>query len=435
MHALLILSGGNDMNKRLFTVLLSAVMLFTGIPLQGMAADNDEPAVTLNLDASENEIFKDGSVNEITDAMLSYTVKNLIIEGGTNLNITVGDELSTIRYSVIGTDKAVHKEHFPIEVISSNPASVEVVVIGGDEVKIKALRPGTSFVTLILCGKTKTVKVNVKAPITNYSLLYPSIDLAVGNQVKPYVILNEVTDDILIWKSEDPKICSVDKNGFLKGTGEGETTITVYPVSNPAYKSELLVKVGPKPSDSVKLEYLDVFYKGSPYLSVGEKANLFINTPSSKSGFETGKIKIKVKGKGVIKIDQQGHITARKPGVATVSVWSGKKKVSGDIKINVTSNHIKLFKLNKTKYTVKKGHKFNMKLKVNPGPGKGKQNYVDWTIVAGENDVLAPAEGAWRSGSGCSLIGKGKGKAVVKVKILDMSLGRYYSDYYVVEVK
>lgn len=439
MHALLILSGGNDMNKRLFTVLLSAVMLFTGIPVQGMAADNDEPAVTLNLDASENEIFKDASANGITDAMLSYTVKNLILEGaglnGANLNIAVGDELSTIKYSVIGTDKAVHKEHFPVEVISSNPASVEVVEKGSDEVKIKALRPGTSFLTFILCGKTKTVKVNVKAPIKNYSLMYPSIDLAVGNQVKPYVILNEVTDDSLIWKSEDPKICSVDKNGFLKGTGEGETKITVYPASNPADKKELLVKVGPKPSESVKLEHVDVSYKGSTYLTVGEKANLFINTPSSKCGFETGKLKIKVKGKGVIKVDKEGHITARKPGVATVSVWSGKKNLSGDIKINVGQNHMKLFKLNKSKYTVKKGHKFNMKLKVNPGPGKGKQNFVDWTIVAGENDVLAPAEGAWRSGSGCSLIGKGKGKAVVKVKILDMSLGRYYSDYYVVEVK
>ena len=427
------------MKKRLFTVLLSAVMLFTGIPVQGAAADIDEPGVTLNLDASENGLGKDASTNEITDAMLSYTVKTLILEGaalnGANLNITVGDEPSTIKYSVIGTDKAVHKEHFPVEVISSNPASVEVAEKGSEYVKIKALRPGTSFLTFILCGKTKTVKVNVKAPITNYSFMYGNVYLAVGKQLKPYMILNEVTDDSLIWKSEDPTICSVDKTGFLKGTGEGETKITVYPASDPANKKELLVTVGPKTSESVKLEHIDVFYKGSQYLSVGEKANLFMYTPWNKCGYDTAKLKIKVKGKGVIKVDKEGHITARKPGVATVSVWSGNKNISGDVKINVAANHIKLFKLNKSKYTVKKGHKLKIKLKVNPGPGKGKQNFTDWTIDKGENDILAPDSGAWRSGSGCTLIGKSKGKAVVKVRLLDPTLGIYYFDYCIVEVK
>ena len=135
--------------------------------------------------------------------------------------------------------------------------------------------------------------------------------LSVGKKYKPSVRVAAPTNDTFVWKSNDTKVCKVDKYGVITGKKEGFATVTVSSKMDPKQQRTIKVWVTPKNKTKKNIDNATIVYTGESNLYVGSMGYITagIQTKSDGVGFTSADIKFKSEGTGKVKIDKAGHIT------------------------------------------------------------------------------------------------------------------------------
>ncbi|MDY2820436.1 MAG: Ig-like domain-containing protein [Hominisplanchenecus sp.] len=174
-----------------------------------------------------------------------------------------------------------------------------------------------------------TAKTDVQAiaklkPII--SLNVKSLPLKVNQSTKAVKVTKMTEgDSIVSWKSSNPKIISVSKNGTIKGRRVGKARVTVTLKSN--LSASVVIQVQKKPVTTSKITVSAKSLK----LKVRQKKKLETAvTPLTSSQ----KVTYQTSDKKIVTVTKKGVIRGRKAGKAKITVRSGKKKVV--VKVTVT---------------------------------------------------------------------------------------------------
>lgn len=241
---------------------------------------------------------------------------------------------------------------------SSNPEIASVQSESGN-VTIKGVAPGTATITATMSsGATTTITVNVVSLSTELKFTEERKTVAVGTQTSVSLIKTpENTTEGIEFTSSDETIAKVDQNGVVTGIAKGEVTITAKgKISGVSAGITITVTV---PSTGVKIvtEYASekkiYLVKGSSYQL---QYKLLPEETTDKVSFTTNKKKI-------ANVSEDGTISAKKKGNATITVKteSGKKatikvyvvsKEKNAKKIKIKTSSIKVGKTVKLKYSI-----------------------------------------------------------------------------------
>ena len=152
------------------------------------------------------------------------------------------------------------------------------------------------------------------------------------------LISNAPTGGVLIWTSSDNNVATVDGNGVVSGINFGTATITAtYTHTNgQVYYDDCVVTVS-KGNQNVPISSVN-FQEGEVLISIGDTFNLpVIINPSD--GYVTN-VKYESTNPQVLEVDQNGKITAKNEGTATVSLDYNDGHFKDQIVVNVVKERV-----------------------------------------------------------------------------------------------
>mgnify|MGYP004504129031 CR=1 FL=1 len=195
------------------------------------------------------------------------------------------------------------------------------------------------------------------------TLNHKNLTLKKGKNVKLKVTFSpEQCKETLTWKSENPKVVTVDKNGTLKVVSYGKTRIQV--TSKSGLKAFCKITVSKVKAQKTQLDRKNItLYKNkSCKLKLSVKPNSF-----------TEKVVWKSSNAKVAAVSSDGTVMAKGRGKAVITVTVGKTKAS--CKVTVKSLPVNSLKLNKSKITLDKGKSYTIKAYLSP---KKTTEKVSW---------------------------------------------------------
>jgi hypothetical protein len=147
----------------------------------------------------------------------AYEVTNPPYVNKTSLNMYVGDEVQ-LTASPVGENFVWSSENEEIASVSRTGL-------------VKALSEGLSSVAVKSSGDEVKVDVRVRTfiPLTDISLSVASMRLYIGDkaQIWAYSVPDNASDVTLAWRSENPDVATVDKNGLVTAVAKGVTTLAI----------------------------------------------------------------------------------------------------------------------------------------------------------------------------------------------------------------
>lgn len=237
--------------------------------------------------------------------------------------------------------------------ISSNP---EIAMVDKTTGMITALKEGTVEITATtntLNGKTGepftatatvVVKENHFTPEMGESISFGELEVLLKGQrfdlndvLNLQVIIEEhaVTDDIYIeWNSSDEEIASIEQSGIVYGVKTGEVTITANITAiNGAGEAETYEATAALEVKEIPLETI-AFDKVITEMQVGatDKLNVIYNPENTTDDRNI----IWISSDNVVLSVDNGVITAKKTGIATITAHVGEQKVSCEITVKDT---------------------------------------------------------------------------------------------------
>ena len=175
-----------------------------------------------------------------------------------------------------------------------------------------------------------------KIPVESIEVVNPGdIVLNYGGEkgkVNVYVKPEDATIKDLVYKSEDETVAKIDEYGNITPVGEGETTITVYSKDDPSKRDTVTVKV--------KVPVTDITVDEKEFeLKPGNTKELNVTVNPEKA--TNKKIIYESDNEESVTIDENGIITAKKDGTATITITSvdnpdAKETVTVTVKTPVT---------------------------------------------------------------------------------------------------
>lgn len=194
----------------------------------------------------------------------------------------------------------------------SSDVSVATVDAYGN-VKAEGNGEATVFVSSSDGGFTAYCNVNVGTPVTGISLDPREFTLeTIGSSftVKPVISPEDASDLGVVWESADTKVVSVASDGTVTAIGPGTTTVTAT-TNDGSFTSNCVVSVK-SPAQHVSLD------KTSLKLLEGESGKLTATVYPLNSTQKT--LTWVSDHPDVASVDNEGNVTARKAGAATVTV-------------------------------------------------------------------------------------------------------------------
>lgn len=179
--------------------------------------------------------------------------------------------------------------------------------------KVTAVAAGETLITAKSSnGLTAVCKVKVNQPVGSIELNYTEYDLPVGDELELEVTFDndDVTNKKVKWKSSQPSIATVDKNGVVKGKKGGVAIITVTADEN-GVQANCVVTVQ-EPISEIKLN--KTAYNLGYHKSFLLKATLKTNSATNKV------LKWSSSKNSVVSVNKSGQIYGKKPGYATIKV-------------------------------------------------------------------------------------------------------------------
>lgn len=178
--------------------------------------------------------------------------------------------------------------------------------------KVTANKPGkTTIIVKDKDGNRAEVEVVVTAkpspdPDKEIQLSTSKKEMTVGEKFKPGVIQGKPVK----WESSNNNIVTVDKEGNITAVGKGKATVTAIDKDGNKAIIEITVKDLP-----IKVSETNIT------MNVGDKQTIGVIQGSAS--------KWEVKPSGIVSVNQNGEVTALKPGKATITVTDeyGNKEI------------------------------------------------------------------------------------------------------------
>lgn len=238
----------------------------------------------------------------------------------------------------------------------SSDVSVATVDAYGN-VKAEGNGEATVFVSSSDGGFTAYCNVKVGTSVTGISLDPREFTLeTIGSSftIKPVISPEDASDLGVVWESADTKVVSVASDGTVTAIGPGTTTVTAT-TNDGSFTSNCVVSVK-SPAQHVSLD------KTSLKLLEGESGKLTATVYPLNSTQKT--LTWVSDHPDVASVDNEGNVTARKAGAATVTVKVAEK-VTAVCKVTVTSR-VTGISMSETTVELKPGEKHQLEATVLP---------------------------------------------------------------------
>ena len=222
---------------------------------------------------------------------------------------------------------------------TSNKPKVATVTAKG---KIKAVGIGTATITIkAKDGSNKSVKVNVtvkEISVKGITLTPADKTLNTGESVtlSAAVTPKNAANKGVTFKSSNSEVASVDGTGKVTGVGKGNATITVTSKSNTKIKATAAITVQDVLVSAIKLESEELEMK------TGESKKLI--TTVLPENATNKNVTYTSDNETVASVDQEGEITAKAAGKATITVKSadGNKSTACEVTVKAVLVGIKI---------------------------------------------------------------------------------------------
>lgn len=238
----------------------------------------------------------------------------------------------------------------------SSDVSVATVDAYGN-VKAEGNGEATVFVSSSDGGFTAYCNVKVGTSVTGISLDPREFTLeTIGSSftIKPVISPEDASDLGVVWESADTKVVSVASDGTVTAIGPGTTTVTAT-TNDGSFTSNCVVSVK-SPAQHVSLD------KTSLKLLEGESGKLTATVYPLNSTQKT--LTWVSDHPDVASVDNEGNVTARKAGTATVTVKVAEK-VTAVCKVTVISR-VTGISMSETTVELKPGEKHQLEATVLP---------------------------------------------------------------------
>lgn len=150
------------------------------------------------------------------------------------------------------------------------------------------------------------------------------------------------------WFSTDPKIASVDNEGWIVGNSPGECTITVQSVNNPDVMARIKVTVLDNNVSEIQLTTYEVTM-GIGHEIMPIVTMLPANTPDKREIWTSSNEKIAT-------VQPDGMIKGVSPGECIITVQSAANpKVKAEVKVIITDNRVNKIELDFYEVTIRVG--------------------------------------------------------------------------------
>ena len=278
------------------------------------------------------------------------------------------------------------------EWVSSDTSVVTVNEYG----LITAVGRGTAYVKAKVAGKETTCKVTVNVPLTGINLKEKT-ELLKGQTEKlvvEYLPADTTDSKNVTWSTNNPEIVEVDENGVITAKKEGTAIITAK-VGNFEKNCEVTVK-------EIKLDSIEINMTDFE-LGLGRTQILKVLYNPENTTDDT-KVIWKSSNENVAIVDENGLVTAKGLGTATITATVGNK--TAQVEITVTEIPVEEIILNVENSKVNIGDKINLKISTNPSDATNVDNLK---ITSSNNEVIYIDEQG-------NIIAKTAGKAIITVE-------------------
>lgn len=183
---------------------------------------------------------------------------------------------------------------------------------------VTGVKAGTATITAITAnGKKATCKVTVNGISFNQK----KMEVGVGESIKVLPTLSKGSTDKIkkvTYKTDKKSVATVKKysDGSVKITAKkkGTATITVTTESGAKATFKVVVKAAPKKIEAVKKNVT---------LKKGKKTTLKYKLPANTA---SANVKFKSSNKKIVEVNEDGVVTAKKKGKATITITTFNKK-------------------------------------------------------------------------------------------------------------
>lgn len=201
-----------------------------------------------------------------------------------------------------------------------------------NEGNIKAISVGETKIIIKVKDITKEIKITVNENIVLPTALILSADTITLNagdstQINATVAPNNATSKVLIWKSDNSNIASVDNNGKIHGENAGDTTVHVSTTNGITKNIKVIVNKKIITATDIKLN------QNSVKLKVGEKFKINYTIIPEATTDKTIKFEY---DKNYINLDNKGNVETKKAGITNVTVITSNGK-SATLRIEIIS--------------------------------------------------------------------------------------------------
>ena len=242
---------------------------------------------------------------------------------------------------------------------STSNSAVASVEFSKGTVTIKGVAPGTATITATsLSGQTAAINATVVSSTNEIKFTEESIKVAINTQAALTLVRDPAdSSETVEYTTSDEKKATVDDNGVVTGVEKGEVTITATTkVSKKSAKIKVIITV---PATKVQA-VTNYASEKKIYLVKGNTYKLRYKILPEES---TDTVTFSTNKKKIAPISEDGTITAKKKGNATITIKteSGKtakvkvyvvNKEKACKKIKIKTSSIKVGKTVRLKYTV-----------------------------------------------------------------------------------
>ena len=207
------------------------------------------------------------------------------------------------------------------------------------------------------------------------------------------------------YRTSNSKIATISKSGIVRGVKNGTVTITATLKSNSKVKATTKVTVGKTVS------YFALKEGNSKTLRVGGTVTL--HPTKMTSGASTKTVSYSSSNKSVATVTSAGKVTAKKPGVAVITVKSDDSRgYSRTFRVYVTK--MSSVSLSKTNIALQMGSKEMTTMHAEPSMTYNYTEKATYTFTSSNKKVVTVAKRG-TTGRYIDVIAKGEGTATITV--------------------
>lgn len=264
------------------------------------------------------------------------------------------------------------KYDLPSNLNSSNivwRSSNEKIATVDSKGKVTAITNGQTIITASINGYTSTCTVTVGEnyiAVKGIKINKSNLNLTIGETetLKNTIYPSNASNKDVTWKSSNTSVATVDSNGKVTAKKLGTTIITV---SSSGYTATCTINV----VNNVVLKGI-IINKTS--LTLKEKNTETLKITFNPSNATNKKITWKSSNKGIVTVDNNGKVTAIKPGTATITAVSNDGGYVATTKVTVESLSKKVIsvKLDKNELNLLAGEESTLKVTFNPSYAENK---------------------------------------------------------------